>query len=52
MSDEGEYSESEIYYLDELEFQDNSDLRETKLITNELARDKMKETSKKRLKLS
>ena len=29
MSDEEEHSESEFYYLDELEFQDNSNLTET-----------------------
>ena len=29
MSDEEEHSESEFYYPDELEFQDNSDLTET-----------------------
>ena len=29
MSDEKEHSESEFYYPDELEFQDNSDLTET-----------------------
>ena len=29
MSDDEEYSESEFYYLNKLEFQDNSDLRET-----------------------
>ena len=29
MSDEEEHSESEFYYTDELEFQDNSDLTET-----------------------
>ena len=45
MSDEEEHSESEFYYTDELEFQDNSKLTET---TNELARDKTKETVKKR----
>ena len=38
MSDDEEYSESEFYYLNKLEFQDNSDLRETKLTTKELAR--------------
>ena len=42
MSDEEEHSESEFYYPDELEFQNNSDLTET---TNELARDKTKETA-------
>ena len=45
MSDEEEHSESVFYYPDELESQDNSDLTET---TNELARDKTKETVKKR----
>ena len=34
MGDEEEHSESEFYYTDELEFQDNSELTET---TNELA---------------
>ena len=29
MSDEEEHSESEFYYPEELEFQDNSDLTET-----------------------
>ena len=29
MSDEEEHSESEFYYSDEYEFQDNSDLTET-----------------------
>ena len=45
MSDEEEHSESEFYYPDELEFQDNNNFTET---TNELARDKTKETVKKR----
>ena len=45
MSDEEGHSESEFYYPDELESQDNSDLTET---TNELPRDKTKETAKKR----
>ena len=45
MSDEEEHSQSVFYYPDELESQDNSDLTET---TNELARDKTKETAKKR----
>ena len=45
MSDEEGHSESEFHYTDELESQDNSDLTET---TNELARDKTKETAKKR----
>ena len=46
MSDEEEHSEREFYYPDELKFQNNSDLTET--ITNELAREKTKETAKKR----
>ena len=45
MSDEEEHSESEFYYPDELEFQDNSDLTET---TNEFAKGKTKEKAKKR----
>ena len=45
MSDKEEHSESEFYYPDELEFQDNNNFTET---TNELARDKTKETVKKR----
>ena len=45
MSGDEEHSESELYYPDELEFQDNSNLTET---TNELARDKTKETAKTR----
>ena len=45
MSDEEGHSESEFHYMDELGSQDNSDLTET---TNELARDKTKETVKKR----
>ena len=45
MSDEEEHSESEFYYPDELEFQDNNNFTET---TNELARDKTMETVKKR----
>ena len=43
MSDAEEHSESEFYYPDELEFQDNSDLTETN--TNELAKEKTKETA-------
>ena len=45
MSDEEEHSESEFYYPDELEFQNNSDLTET---TDELARDKTKEKARNR----
>lgn len=47
MSDEV-HSESEFYYLDELEFKKNSDLTET----NYKQREKTKETVKERLKLS
>ena len=46
MSDEEEHSESEFYYPDELEFQNNSDLTET---TNELPRDRTKKTAKRPL---
>ena len=45
MSDEEEHSESQFYYPDGFEFQDNSDLTKT---NSELAREKTKETAKKR----
>ena len=50
MSDEEEHSENESYYPGELEFQKTAIWQ--KQITNELSREKTKETVKKSLELS